>query len=295
VDVFWDYVVQGVSVGLIYGVVALGFVLIFKSSQILNFAVGEFLLMGAYIAWTARVIWGMDVWLCFVVTVAIMGLLGMIIERVAIRPLIGQPLLGIILMTLALSAILHSLVLLIWGAVAKTFDPRLFPAEAFYVGELVIRQEYLWGLLIAAIMLAGFTYFFRFSRDGLAMRATSEDHQLARGTGIRVKAVFSQSWIICAIVAGVAGVILASLTNVSLDLSAIGLRSVAVVLVGGLESVPGAIVAGLIIGIAESLASGYVDPLVGGGIAQVFAFAIATISLLIWPYGLFGLRRIERI
>ena len=290
-----SYITQGLSVGLIYGVVALGFVLVYKSSRILNFVVGEFLLIGAYVTWTARVAWHLPVWLCFVIAVIVAIILGLVLERVAIRPLIGQPILGVIMMTLALMVILRGGVLLVWGAIAKTYEPRLFPATPVHLGNLIIRQEYVWGFVVAVVMLIIFTYFFRFTQAGLAMRATSEDHQLARGTGIRVKTVFAQSWAICAIVAAIGGIILASMTNVTIDLANVGLKSIAVVLVGGLESVPGAIVAGLIIGVAEGLASGYIDPLVGGGIAEVFAFALAVVSLLIWPYGLFGLRRIERI
>ena len=289
------YITQGLSLGLIYGIVALGFVLIYKSSRILNFAVGEFLLIGAYVTWTARVVWHLPVGLCFVVAIVVAIILGLVIERVAIRPLIGQPILGVIMMTLALMVILRGTVLLVWGAIARSYDPRLFPAAPMHLGNLVIRQEYIWGFVVAIAMLLIFTYFFRFSKAGLAMRATSEDHQLARGTGIRVKTVFAQSWVICAVVAGTAGIILASMTNVTIDLANVGFKSVAVVLVGGLESVPGAIVAGIIIGVAEALAAGYIDPLVGGGIAEVFAYALAVVSLLIWPYGLFGLRRIERI
>jgi len=289
------YITQGLSLGLIYGVVALGFVLVYKSSRILNFAVGEFLLIGAYIAWASRVIWHLPVGLCFVIAVIVAIILGWLVERIAIRPLIGQPILGVIMMTIALMVILRGVVLLTWGAIAKVYEPRLFPSAPMHLGGLIIRQEYVWGFAAAIIMFIIFTYFFRFTQAGLAMRATSEDHQLARGVGIRVKTVFAQSWIICAIVAGIAGIILASMTNVTIDLADVGLKSIAVVLVGGLESVPGAIIAGLIIGVAEGLAVGYIDPMVGGGIATVFAFAIAMISLLIWPYGLFGLRRIERI
>lgn len=289
------YITQGISLGLIYGIVALGFVLVYKSSRILNFAVGEFLLIGAYVTWTTRVVLGLPVWACFLIAIIVAIGLGLVVERVAIRPLIGQPILGVIMMTIALMVILRGGVLLGWGAIAKAYEPRLFPAEPFVLGDLIIRQEYVWGLVVAAFMLIIFTYFFRATKAGLAMRATSEDHQLARGTGIRVKTVFAQSWAICAVVAGIAGIILASMTNVTIDLSNIGLKSVAVVLVGGLESVPGSIIAGLIIGIAEALASGYIDPLVGGGMSEVFAFGIAIISLLIWPWGLFGLRRIERI
>ena len=289
------YITQGLSLGLIYGVVALGFVLVYKSSRILNFAVGEFLLIGAYIAWTSRVTWHLPAALCFLITVIVAIILGLVLERVAIRPLIGQPILGVIMMTLALMVILRGGVLLAWGAIAKVYEPRLFPAAPMHLGGLIIRQEYVWGFVVAVLMLIILTYFFRFTKAGLAMRATSEDHQLARGTGIRVKTVFAQSWVICAVVAGIAGIILASMTNVTIDLANVGLKSIAVVLVGGLESVPGAIVAGLIIGVAEGLASGYIDPLVGGGIAEVFAYALAVVSLIIWPYGLFGLRRIERI
>jgi branched-chain amino acid transport system permease protein len=296
VEQWLSYITQGLALGLIYGIVALGFVLIYKSSRILNFAVGEFLLAGAFVAWTARVVWGLPVWLCFAVAIVVAVILGLMIERVAIRPLIGQPLLGVIMMTLAIMVILRGFVLLIWGAIAKTYEPRLFPGTPIILGDLVIRQEYVWGFLVAVIMLGIFTYFFRFTKAGLAMRATSEDHQLARGTGIRVKTVFAQSWAICAVVAGIAGIILASMTNVTIDLANVGLKSIAVVLVGGLESVPGAIIAGLIIGVSEQLLGvGLIDPYVGGGSAEVFAFAIAIVVLLVWPYGLFGLRRIERI
>ena len=289
------YITQGIALGLIYGLVALGFVLIYKSSRILNFAVGEFLLIGAYTAWTFRVLLHWPVLACFAMAVIVAIILGLVIERVAIRPLIGQPILGVIMMTLALMVILRGVVLLIWTAIAKSYKPPLFPGTAIHLGNLTITQEYMWGFAVVAVMLILFTYFFRFTKAGLAMRATSEDHQLARGTGIRVKTVFAQSWAICAIVAGIAGIILASLFSVTIELAGVGLIAIAVVLVGGLESVPGAIVAGLIIGVAEALARGYIDPLVGGGVAGAFAFALAIISLLIWPYGLFGLRRIERI
>jgi branched-chain amino acid transport system permease protein len=292
---FLRYITTGLSLGLIYGIVALGFVLVYKSSRILNFAVGEFLLIGAYVAWTFRVLLHWPIPACFAMAIIVAIIMGWTIERVAIRPLIGQPILGVIMMTLALMVIIRGIVLLAWGAIAKAYDPPLFPGTAINLGGLVIRQEYVWGFVVAVAMFIIFTYFFRFSRAGLAMRATSEDHQLARGTGIKVKTVFSQSWIICAVVAGIAGIIIASMTSVTIDLANVGLVSIAVVLVGGLESVTGAIVAGLIIGIAEALASGYIDPLVGGGIATVFAFFVAIVSLLIWPYGLFGLRRIERI
>lgn len=292
---FAGYIITGISLGFIYGLVALGFVLIYKSSRILNFAVGQFLLVGAYVCWTARTVWGFPVWASFLTAMIAGALLGLLIERVALRPLIGQPILGVIMMTIALSVILLGTVTLIWGAIGKFYQPRLFPAEPVHLGDIIIRQEYLWGFVTVVILLILFTLFFRYTRAGLAMRATSEDHQLARGTGIRVKSVFAQSWVICAIVSGVAGIILASITSVTLDLSQVGLKAIAVVLVGGLESIPGAIVAGLIIGVAEGLASGYIDPLVGGGISEVFAYAVAIVSLLIWPYGLFGLRRIERI
>jgi branched-chain amino acid transport system permease protein len=289
------YITQGFALGLIYGVVALGFVLVYKSSRILNFAVGQFLIIGAYITWTALVVWHLPVVVCFLIAIVATAILGLSVERIAIRPLIGQPILGVIMMTLALMIILKGVVILAWGTIAKAYEPDLFPATPIHLGDLTISQEYVWGFIVAAILLIIFTYFFRFTKAGLAMRATSEDHQLARGTGIRVKTVFSQSWAICAVVAGIAGIILASKVGLTIDLANVGLKSVAVVLVGGLESVPGAIIAGIIIGIAESLASGYIDPLVGGGTSEFFAFGIAIVVLLIRPWGLFGLRRIERV
>lgn len=292
---FVSYVVTGISIGVVYGIVALGFVLIYKSSKILNFALGEFLILGAYVFWVCWTLWHLPLWLSIIITLGAGILIGLVVERVAIRPLIGQPVLSIIMMTIAVSVILRSLILLVWGPLPYKFEPRIFSTEAVHLANLSIRPEYAGGFIVSILLLAAFIYLFRSTRAGLLMRAASNDHQLARAIGVRIEHTFALSWIICGMVAAIIGVILASLTYIDSSLGNIGLKVIAVVLIGGLESIPGAFIGGLIIGISEGLAVGYIDPIVGGGISEVFAFAIAVVALLIRPYGVFGLHRIERI
>jgi len=240
-------------------------------------------------------VWHFPVWLTLPLTMVVTGFIGFLIERLTLRPLIGQPILASIMMTISLMAVLKGGALLAWGGETQSFQPPIFPKTPVQMGPVVISQEYVWASALAIILIVMFALFFQRTRAGLAMRGTSEDHQLAQSLGIPVETVFAQSWIIAGMVSSVVGIVLASLFSVDMGIGELGLKAFAVVLLGGLQSIPGAIIAGLIIGVSEMMATGYLDPVVGGGIRDVFPWVVAVVVLIFLPYGLFGWKRIERI
>jgi len=288
-----ELMVSGVMMGSIYALVALGLVLIYKSSQVLNFAQGDMLLVGSFMSWTLFQL-PIPIWLAFPAILAFAGLMGLVLERVAIRPLIGQPLLALIMMTIALSTILRGFQSLFWGGVPRKL-PDFIPFQPFSIGPVHIPPKHFFAFLIAIFLVALLTAFFRWTKPGLNMRAVAEDHQAAQAVGIRVRQVFSLTWVISAVLATVAGLLLSSIQSVYPELWLYGLIAFAVAILGGLDSIAGAIIGGLILGVSESLAAAYLDPLVGGGMQQVFAFIVLLLILIFKPYGLFGLKRIERI
>lgn len=297
---FFQYLLSGFMIGSIYAMIALGFVLIYKSSRIINFAQGELLLLGAFFCFTLMVSFGLPVWAGFMLTFLFAAALGFLLERLTIRPLIGQPLLSVVIMTLGLSIILRAIVLIGWGPLTRAY-PEIFPVESVHLGGVTLSQQHLYSFIIAIAAFAAFALFFRFSKMGLAMRAVAEDHQVARGVGVDVKKVFSLAWVVSGTVAALGGILLGSISGININLSLLGLKALPVVLLGGMESIPGAIVGGLIIGASETLAAGYLDPILtaitpqGGGISGIFPFIIMIIVLLFRPYGIFGLKTIERI
>ncbi len=291
---FLQLILTGVMVGSIYSLIALGFVLIYKSSGIINVAQGQMLMVGAYVAWSLMVGLHLLVPVALLLTIVIAMLLGALIERLALRPLIGQPILAIVMMTIALAAFLDGMTLLIWGANWQTF-PDFIPRTPILIGELSLSPQHIFSFVLAMGLLAIFSVFFRFTRIGLAMRATAEDHQIAQSLGVSVERVFAMAWVIAAVVSALGGILLGSINGINLSLSFLGLKVLPVVLLGGLESIPGAIIAGPIIGVLENIASFYVDPFVGGGVREVAPFVVLVLVLMIKPYGLFGLRRIERV
>jgi branched-chain amino acid transport system permease protein len=293
--IFLQYTLSGLMTGIIYGLVAMGFVLIYKSSKILNFAQGTILMLLAYVSWSFFTQLHLPPWLAFLATIAVAVILGLLVERFVLRPLIGQPLLAIIMVTIALAALLEGIEFLVWESELRVYEPALLPAGLVHIGPLVLSQAEILSFCIAMVLVFIFSLFFKYTRQGLAMRAVAEDHQAAQSKGIRVHKVFAWAWIISVIVSAIGGILLGSIVGISYAMSWIGLKVFPVVLLGGLESLPGAIIAGLVVGVLENLAGGYLDPLVGGGIKEIFPFVILIFVLLIKPYGLFGLVRIERI
>ncbi|MBE2201989.1 MAG: branched-chain amino acid ABC transporter permease [Anaerolinea sp.] len=316
----WQLLPQFAITGLLNGgpiaLTALGLVLIFKSSEVFNFAHGQMLLLGALTTW-----WlaspdgaGLPLWLAIVVALLFSMLLGLLIERLALRPMTGQPLLSIILMTLALSQALQGLAILIFGTTQRNF-PVIFevtnpyrltvPFVTYNDNPIVVilRQNLVWSFVVAMAGVALLWFFFQYTRVGLAMRATADDHETAQAVGIRARQVFGLSWAIAGSIATASGILIATASGLDLSLPLVALAAFPAVLLGGLESVPGAVIGGLIIGLAQGLVALPNNQfLLGPELAQtirnsaeIIPYLILLAVLMIRPDGLFGRKRIERI
>jgi branched-chain amino acid transport system permease protein len=286
--------VTGIMIGGVYALVALGMVFIYKSSRIINFAQGNIMLLSAYICWSFMVFFGLPIWLSLGITAAISISIALFIERLTLRPLIGQPILSTMFMTLGLGIFLNGITILIWGGELYAL-PIISKIPVSFFG-ITISRGYIISFGLSTLLFVAFVLFFKFTRTGIAMRSVADDHEAALSQGISVKKVFSYSWSMNAIVASTGGICLATIHMVNQDIAATGIaKALPVILLGGLESFWGAFVGGIIIGVAELLVSGYLDPIVGGGSREVIPFAMLLIILLLKPYGLFGLKRIERV
>jgi branched-chain amino acid transport system permease protein len=293
---FLQLAVTGFSVGIVYALIAIGFVIILKCSQAFNIAQGHFVMIGGYIGFTFLVMVGLPLWAALLAAIATAVIMGLLIERLTLRPLVGQPVLAVVMMTIALGfCIFEGLAILIWGGEFKVYSGAL-PAVSLQLGAVYVPATTVFAVILATIVVTALMLFFRYAKIGLAMRATAEDEQVVQCAGIRVTTIYAISWIIACVTGVVAGVVLGGESGVSPYLATMGLKAFAVVLLGGVNSIGGAIVAGIIVGLAESFAAGYLDPLTTrGGLATIFPFIIIIIVLVFRPYGLFGLKRIERI
>jgi len=291
---FLQLVISGLVIGGVYALVALGFVLIYKASDVINFAQGEFLLIGAHLTLTFMLVYNLPLIPAVLGALLVAVLLGAAVERLILRPLIGEPIISMIMATIGLSSALRGLLQVFWGTETRTF-PAVFSQEAVSFGGLVVSPVYLWSLGLAVLLLAIFTFFFKRSLVGIAMRATADDQQAALSMGISVKIIFAVTWALAAAISTVGGVLLGNINGVNISLAHFGLKVLPVVILGGLDSIPGAIVGGFIIGLLENLAGGYLDPLLGGGVKEVAPFVILVLILMIKPYGLFGKQIIERV
>jgi len=293
-EFFLQLALNGIVVGSIYALVALGFVIIYKSSGVLNFAQGEFLLLGGYVFWALTESHAPWPWAAGL-TVLFSILLGLALERLILRPMIGEPIISVIMVTLGLSSLLRAIVLGAWGTDTRPY-PALFSSEPFMLGPVPISRGYLFSMMIAGALLLAFTLFFRYSRVGIAMRATAFSQEVAQSMGISVRRIFAVSWSIAAVVSALGGILLGALRGgVDGSLSVLGLKALPVVILGGLDSVAGAIVGGLVVGVLENLSGGYLDPIFGGGVKEVAPFAALVLILMVKPYGLFGKVKIERV
>jgi branched-chain amino acid transport system permease protein len=251
-------------------------------------------MVGAYVCLALVAQLHIPFWIAFVLTMVITVSLGLIIERVALRPMIGEPFISIIMLTIGLSSVLKSAVLIVWGPNNRVY-PQIFSQVPIHLGPVVISQVYLWSVGFAILFLALFTLFFRYSSSGIAMRAVADDQQAALSMGISVKKVFAMAWCIAFLVAGVGGVFLGNINVVNVSLGFFGLKVFPAVILGGLDSIPGAIVGGLTIGVLEAMTGGYLDPIIGGGTKEVIPFVVLVIILMVKPYGLFGTEEIEKV
>lgn len=295
VTFFTQLLVNGLIVGALYGVVAMCFVLIYKATQVVNFAQGEFLLIGAWLCYAAAVEYQLPFWLAFVVTLGFMSLFGFLLQTVVLRPLLGQPVISIIMVTIAISMVFQSSVKWMFGVNPVVFNDIL-PGLQFEIAGLHIESAHLLSVACSIIIMVGFYYFFQHTRWGLAMRATAYDQQVAQSLGIPVRTVFAMSWAISATVSALAGVILGVTNGVSSELAFIGIKVFPAVIVGGLDSIVGAVVGGLIIGVLENMAEFLdVEYLRWGNLYTIAPFYVLIILLMFKPYGLFGTKKVERV
>jgi len=295
VEFFLQLVLNGIVIGSIYALVGLGFVIIYKSSSILNFAQGEFLMLGAYVCLAVFTTARVPFVAAFALTLLFSVVLGVLLERVLLRPMIGEPVISVIMLTLGLSSVLKAVVQGIWGTDTRPY-PDLFPSAPIRIGPLPVSQGYLYSVASVFVLLLLFSLFFKYTRSGIAMRATAFSQQVALSMGISVKRIFALAWSIAAVVSAVGGVLLGGIRGgVDGAFALFGLKVIPVVILGGLDSVLGAIVGGLVMGILENLAGGYLDPVFGGGVKEVAPFVALVAILTFKPYGLFGKVKIERV
>ena len=289
-----QFVITGVTVGMVYSLIALGFVLVWKSSGVANLALGQLVLLFSWFTFAMLVQVGSPIWLGFSLVILFALALGWIIERFVLRPLIAQPILSLITVTLGLAYFIQGAVSFIWPKSVAAL-PDLFPEEPVRIGTAVVSQEYLWAAGISILLFILLSLYFRYNKTGVVMRATADDQMAVQACGIQVTKIFSLSWMFACVLAAVGGILISSIGGITFGLVETGLKAFSVVILGGLDSFLGAIIAGPIIGLAESLGGGYLTPLTWPGIREIIPFIIIIIVMFVRPYGLFGEERIERI
>jgi branched-chain amino acid transport system permease protein len=294
-DLLLIFLANGLMVGILYGLVAMSFVLIYKASRIINFAQGELLLLGAWLCWYSVAQYGVSFWSAFLITGGFCALLGVCIQRVVLQPLIGDPLISLIMVTVGLSVFLQAVLKGIFGVSPRSY-PVVFPMEKIAIAGVEFQLPYLVSAGVALLSLAIFAYLFQSTKFGLAMRATAFNQQVAQSMGVSIRRVFALSWAISAWVSAMAGIVIALVNGVSAGLASFGLKVFPAVILGGLDSIIGAVVGGVIVGLLENVAE-FVDGqyLHIGNLYTVVPFYVLVIILMIKPYGLFGTRDIERL
>jgi branched-chain amino acid transport system permease protein len=291
---FLQLVLSGIAVGCIYAMIAVGFVLIFKATDILNFAHGEIMMVGAYICYVLIIYLHFSFLLAFVVTLLSFILMGVVAERLIFRPMIGEPVFATVMVTLGLSIFLRSMSGIIFGHDNRVF-PSPFPEQPLVFGKLALSHQHLWVIIVAALMIIFLFAFFKYTRTGLSMKSTANDQLAAMLMGISVKKVFAIVWGIAFLIAALAGIFLGNILVINNRFSLVAIKAFPAVILGGLQSIHGAILGGIIIGVIENLAGGYLDQYLGGGIKDLSSFIVLFIILMVKPYGLFGKEEIERV
>ncbi len=294
----WQFLVlllsNGILIGLMYSLIALGFVLVYKATDAVNFAQGEFVMIAGFVVVGGLTVLGAPLWLS--VAAALFGMVGFgfALERVMLRRLIGRPVIAVVMATIGLASILRGL-----GPFTIFSGTRPLPLplreEPFEIGFLLLPPIQLLGAVVSLGFLAAFSWFFLKSRKGIAMRAVADNQQVAMAMGIDVERYFGVAWAMTGIVSALGGVLWGNLLGVDVNLALVGFKVFPVVILGGLDSIPGAVVGGLIVGIVENVAAGFVDPYVGGGTKDFAPYVLMILALMIRPYGIFGKKIIERV
>ncbi|HTV46724.1 MAG TPA: branched-chain amino acid ABC transporter permease [Stellaceae bacterium] len=287
-------IVNGIMIGLMYSLIALGFVLIYKATDAINFAQGEFVMFAAFIAAGAGDLAGLPFWSAALLSILGMVVLGFAIERVVLRPMIGRPVIAVIMATIGLAAVLRGAAVLAFGAGTRAITMPVGDLP-ISLGFVSVPPVQLVGAGVSLVFLAGFTWLFLKSRVGVAMRAVADGQQVAMAMGINVQRYFALAWALAGVVSALGGIVWGAMLGVDNQLALVGLKVFPVMILGGLDSILGAVVGGLIVGIVENLAAGYLDPYVGGGTKDFVPYLLMIIVLMIRPEGIFGRRRIERV
>src|SRR4030043_1136253 len=277
-----QYTITGIAVGMVYALIALGFALIWKSSSVANLALGQLVLISSWFTYGMLVQAKFPYWIGLPLTILFAVFLGWAIERFALRPLIAQPILALITVTLGIGYFIEGVITFIWPWSVDAL-PRLFPKEVIHIGPAVISQEYIWVVGICLVVFALLTLFFRYHRMGIAMRATADDQKAVQACGIPVTKVFSRSWVFACVVAAVGGILVSRIGGITYGLVETGLKSFSVVILGGLDSFIGAMIAGPIIGLCENIGGGYLTPLIWPGFKEIIPFVIIIIVMVIKP------------
>lgn len=287
-------IISGLSVGSVYAIVALGFVLIYKATDVINFAQGELMMAGAYICFFLITTYEIPYAAAFLLTLAFSAMLGMLIEIVVLRRMVGEPIFSVIIVIVGLASVMKGMIVFIWGPQIQRF-PSPLSGKFLSIGGFSVFQAHLFTLATVLCLVIMFYFFFKHSMTGIAMRATSQDQDTALLMGVSVKRVFSLSWAIAAVVASVGGVFFAGLKGLDPTMSAFGLRAFPAAILGGMDSIIGAICGGIIIGLIESLSGAYLGDFIVSGFKDIVAFLVMILVLVVRPYGLFGTKEIERV
>ncbi|MBW1634706.1 MAG: branched-chain amino acid ABC transporter permease [Deltaproteobacteria bacterium] len=294
---FFQIVVSGIVVGSIYALAALGLVLVYKSSRVANFAHGQIIAAGAFITYFLTVTVGIPIFFSFLASMLITFFLAMSVEKIFLRRLIGEPIISVIMVTIGLGSIIDGLIYLTPFGTENYSFPAFLPQNPLTVGGVSISWTQLVGVIITFLLIGGFSWFFKKSTVGISMRAVSDDQFGAMSVGISVPKVFGLAWATAGLSAAAAGCIIGNITGLNFDtLHSFGIVVFPVVILGGLDSILGAVVAGIIMGLIQQFASGYLDGNWGlNGTGDVMPYIVLVIILLFKPHGLFGIHEIERV
>ncbi len=291
-EFFIQILMSGLSIGFLYALSALGFVMIFKSSSVLNFAHGELLAIGAFIFLVLSTSAQLPIVLCFILTLIVCFSLGFIIERLFLRPLIGEALIEVIMLTVGLASMFKGLMLFVFGGNLFRYPDFLPEFLSIKWGAVSVPSVYVSSFIIGLIFLGIFGFFFKYSSQGIYMRSVADHQTAALSLGVHVRRVFALSWAIAAVVCAMSGIVVGLMQGINVhELSSVGLKVFPVVILGGLDSIGGAVVGGIIIGLLENFTGGYIS----GTLREVVPYIFLVIILMIKPYGLFGSIEIERV
>ena len=285
---------NGILIGLMYSLIALGFVLVYKATDAINFAQGEFVMIAGFVTAGALMVWGAPLWLAVALALVSLVAFGFVLERVMLRKLIGRPVIAVVMATIGLASILRGVGPFTIFSGTKPL-PLPIRDEPFMLGPIFVPPIQLLGAGVSLAFLAGFGWFFLRSRKGIAMRAVADNQQVAMAMGIDVERYFGVAWAMTGVVSALGGILWGNMLGVDVNLALVGFKVFPVVILGGLDSIPGAIIGGLIVGLVENIAAGYVDPYVGGGTKDFAPYVLMILALMIRPYGIFGKRIIERV